>query len=142
MERSSIRTISTRSRGIGRFAGHDIVLPMWRIHRHIGMGGDQLVAAVAGDEVEGRLGDSLRNASADEFGQLRDECTALEGAQKLLAELKRRAHTVVLASSSSSGDLDHFLDLLEIRPSSTHGRGRRRTADEAPSRRDRARPRD
>ena len=98
------------------FRRHDIVLPMWRIHRHIGMGGDQLVAAVAGDEVEGRLGDSLRNASADEFGQLRDECTALEGAQNLLEELKRRAHTVVLASSSSSKDLDHFLDLLEIRP--------------------------
>ena len=25
------------------FRRHDIVLPLWRIHRHMGMGGDQLV---------------------------------------------------------------------------------------------------
>ena len=25
------------------FREHEIVLPIWRIHRHIGMGGDQLV---------------------------------------------------------------------------------------------------
>ncbi len=89
---------------------------MWRIHPHIGMGGDQLVAAMAGDEVERRLGDALRDASAEEFAKFRDECVGLEGAQKLLADLKRRGHTVVLASSSSSKDLDHFLDLLELRP--------------------------
>ena len=40
---------------------------MWRIHRHIGMGGDQLVKAVAGDDVEQRLGDALRDAQRDEF---------------------------------------------------------------------------
>jgi HAD superfamily hydrolase (TIGR01549 family) len=97
------------------FRRHDVVLPMWRIHRHIGMGGDQIVAAVAGVEIERRLGDSLRKASADEFEQLRDECTGLAGAQTLVAELKRRGHTVVLASSSSAEDLDHFLDLLGIR---------------------------
>jgi beta-phosphoglucomutase-like phosphatase (HAD superfamily) len=28
------------------FREHGIVLPIWRIHRHIGMGGDQLVEAV------------------------------------------------------------------------------------------------
>ena len=27
------------------FARHDIVLPIWQIHRHIGMGGDQVVTA-------------------------------------------------------------------------------------------------
>jgi len=30
------------------FRRHEIVLPVWRIHRHIGMGGDQLVSALAG----------------------------------------------------------------------------------------------
>jgi beta-phosphoglucomutase-like phosphatase (HAD superfamily) len=34
------------------FKRHDILLPLWRIHRHIGMGGDQLVGALAGEEVE------------------------------------------------------------------------------------------
>ena len=36
------------------FRRHEVVLPVWRVHRHIGMGGDQLVAALAGDEVEAR----------------------------------------------------------------------------------------
>jgi phosphoglycolate phosphatase-like HAD superfamily hydrolase len=31
---------------------HGQVLPVWRIHRHIGMGGDQLIASRCGDEVE------------------------------------------------------------------------------------------
>ena len=34
-----------------RDEGYDV--PAWRIHRAVGMGGDRLVAAVAGDEVEG-----------------------------------------------------------------------------------------
>jgi beta-phosphoglucomutase-like phosphatase (HAD superfamily) len=28
------------------FCEHDMVLPLWRIHRHIGMGGDQRVPAL------------------------------------------------------------------------------------------------
>ncbi len=88
---------------------------MWRIHRHIGMGGDKLVAAVAGDRVERRLGDALRAVSAEEFQRLRDECAPLEGARELVAELKRRGLVVVLASSSSARDLDHFLDELDVR---------------------------
>ncbi len=31
--------------------------PVWRIHRLIGMGGDQLVGALGGEEVEARIGD-------------------------------------------------------------------------------------
>jgi HAD superfamily hydrolase (TIGR01549 family) len=88
---------------------------MWRVHRHIGMGGDQLVRAVAGDDAEARLGDELRDASRKEFRRLRDECEPLEGAHALCVELKRRGHVVVLASSSNEDDLDHFLDLLQVR---------------------------
>jgi HAD superfamily hydrolase (TIGR01549 family) len=88
---------------------------MWRVHRHIGMGGDQLVAAVAGPEVEKQLGDLLRDDHAREFASLRDECAPLAGARELCEELKRRGHAVVLASSSKQDDLDHFLDLLAIR---------------------------
>lgn len=88
---------------------------MWRIHRHIGMGGDQLVAAVAGDEIERRLGDRLRDASGEEFKPLRGECAPLEGARELCVELARRGLAVVLASSASEDDLDHFLDELEVR---------------------------
>jgi HAD superfamily hydrolase (TIGR01549 family) len=88
---------------------------MWRVHRHIGMGGDQLVPAVAGDDVERRLGDALRGAATEEFEPLRDECEPLAGAHELIEELKRRGLAVVLASSASEKDLEHFLDLLDAR---------------------------
>jgi len=88
---------------------------MWRVHRHIGMGGDQIVTAICDDDVEERLGDSLRDASKQEFRPLRDECLPLEGAKELVVELKRRGFVVVLASSSNQDDLDHFLDLLDVR---------------------------
>jgi HAD superfamily hydrolase (TIGR01549 family) len=88
---------------------------MWRIHRHIGMGGDQLVTAVAGEDVEQRLGDALRDASHEQFQPLRDECAPLDGAHELCVELKRRGFVVVLASSSNEDDLNHFLDELGVR---------------------------
>jgi HAD superfamily hydrolase (TIGR01549 family) len=97
------------------FRRFDVVLPMWRLHRHIGMGGDQYVAAVSSDEIEKRSGDDLRDAHDEEFQKLRDECAPLEGAHDLLVELKRRAHAVVLASSSNEDDLDHFLGVLDAK---------------------------
>jgi HAD superfamily hydrolase (TIGR01549 family) len=87
---------------------------MWRVHRHIGMGGDQLVTAVAGHDVERRLGQQLRDASGIEFERLRDECMPLGGARELVEELRRRGHRVVLASSSDADDLEFFVDRLGI----------------------------
>jgi HAD superfamily hydrolase (TIGR01549 family) len=88
---------------------------MWRVHRHIGMGGDQIVKAIAGEDVEREHGEALRAAQLEEFKRLRDECMPLEGAHDLVVELKRRGLVVVLASSSNRDDLDHFLDALEVR---------------------------
>ena len=34
------------------FRQFQIIVPVWRIHRHIGMGGDQLVEALAGKDVD------------------------------------------------------------------------------------------
>jgi HAD superfamily hydrolase (TIGR01549 family) len=97
------------------FRRFEIVLPVWRLHRHIGMGGDQYVKAVAGEETEKRLGDDLRDAHDEEFQRLRDECEPLEGARDLLAELKKRGLEVVIATSSGEDDLDFFVDKLEAR---------------------------
>jgi HAD superfamily hydrolase (TIGR01549 family) len=94
---------------------YEIVVPVWRLHRHIGMGGDQLVTAVVGEKIERELGADLRQAAADEFRPLRDECAPLAGALELVIELKRRKLTVVLASSSSEDDLEYFLEQLDIR---------------------------
>jgi len=91
-----------------------VVVPIWRIHRHIGMGGDQLVTAVAGAEVEERHGDELREAEHREFLRMRDECEPLEGARELLEELHHHAAAVVLASSASQDDVEHFLGVLDV----------------------------
>ena len=97
------------------FRKHGVVLPMWRLHRHVGMGGDNFVPAVAGDDVEERLGDDLRDEWERQFDELIDEVQPLAGARELIGDLKKRGHTVVLASSSIEKHLDHFIDLLDAR---------------------------
>lgn len=90
-------------------------VPFWVVHRHIGMGGDKLVAAVAGEEFEARSGDAVRDAEKRLFGELIDEVRALDGARELLAALRERGHRVVLASSADAADVEHYVDLLEAR---------------------------
>ena len=77
------------------FRARNVMLPIWRIHRHIGMGGDQLVAALAGEEVERREGDAIREVEAERYMELIDEVQALRGARELIEELKRRVDRVV-----------------------------------------------
>ncbi len=67
------------------FARHDAFVELWRIHRHIGMGGDQLVAELAGDEVEERSGDDIRDAESELYGELIDEVRVIDGARELIA---------------------------------------------------------
>ena len=97
------------------FRRHDVVLPLWRIHRAVGMGGDQLVPALVGDEVDRELGDDIRDARAELYGELIGEVAPLDGAHDLVADLKQRGLQVVLASSSPQDELDHYLDLLDAR---------------------------
>jgi HAD superfamily hydrolase (TIGR01509 family) len=97
------------------FREHGVVLPVWRLHRHVGMGGDKFVAAVAGDEVEERLGEQLRNRWEELFDEVIGEVEPLAGARGLVEELKRRGLTVVLASSSIEKHLDAFIEKLGVR---------------------------
>lgn len=98
------------------FRDVDVDVPIWRIHRHIGMGGDQFVPAVAGQEVEERHGSELRDGWEHHFAAIMDETRPLPGARELLAALKDRGHPVVLATSSPSEQLDRHLDVLGARP--------------------------
>lgn len=97
------------------FRQFDIVVPAWRIHRHIGMGGDQLVEAVAGAEAEQRYGEELRQCWIEKFGSMIDEIVVLDGARELLLELRGRDLRVVLASSGTPEHTDHYLSLLGAR---------------------------
>jgi HAD superfamily hydrolase (TIGR01509 family) len=97
------------------FRQSGIVLPIWRIHRHIGMGGDQLVEALTDSGVEREQGDEIRDAEKKLYFELIDEVEPMEGSRELIEDLKRRGHTVVLASSAKDDEVDHYLDLLNAR---------------------------
>jgi len=97
------------------FRDHGLTLPVWRIHRHIGMGGDHLVAALAGQRVEDRQGDSIRAAETALYADLIGEVEPFADARRLLELLAERGHRLVLASSGQRDDIEHYLDLLDAR---------------------------
>jgi HAD superfamily hydrolase (TIGR01549 family) len=97
------------------FRQHDVILPVWRIHRAIGMGGDQLVAALAGDAVEKEKGDDIRDAEKPLYKSMIEEVEVFEGARELIPDLKDAGHSVILASSAKEDEVEHYLDLLDAR---------------------------
>jgi HAD superfamily hydrolase (TIGR01509 family) len=92
-----------------------VVLQLWRIHRHIGMGGDQLVAALTDERFEHERGDEVREAETGHYEQLIPEVQPMEGSRELLSSIRSRGHTVLLASSAKPQELEHYLDLLDAR---------------------------
>jgi HAD superfamily hydrolase (TIGR01549 family) len=97
------------------FRQHGFTLPIWRIHRAIGMGGDQLVAELAGEQAEDKKGDEIRAAEKPLYMTMIDEVEPFKGAKELLRDLGEGERTVVLASSAKEDEVDHYLDLLEAR---------------------------
>jgi HAD superfamily hydrolase (TIGR01509 family) len=97
------------------FRQQGFVLPLWRIHRHIGMGGDQLVAALAGEGFDREHGDEVRAAEKVLYAELIGEVEPLAGARGLMEDLKSSGHTIVLASSAKTEELEHYLTLLDAR---------------------------
>ena len=97
------------------FRALDVTLPLYRIHRQIGMGGDQLVAALAGEDFEREHGDDVREREGERYMELIGEVCPLAGARELVEEVKRRGHAVVLASSAKAHEVDRYLDLLDVR---------------------------
>ena len=95
------------------FRRHGIVLPVWRVHRAIGMGGDQLVPALAGEKVDKEKGDEIRETRDPIYKELLSEVEPLHGAHDLIVDLKERGMRVVLASSSPKDELEHYLELLD-----------------------------
>ena len=97
------------------FAEHEADVPIWRIHRHIGMGGDQIVSALAGEDFEREHGDAAREAEGERYLDLIGEVSPLPGARELVVELKEQGHTVILASSAKEEEVEHYVDLLDAR---------------------------
>lgn len=97
------------------FRAQGIVLPVWRIHRHIGMGGDQLVGALTDERTDRELGERIREEEKRLYSELIGEVEPMEGARELIEDLRARGHKVVLASSAKQDEVDHYLDQLDAR---------------------------
>jgi HAD superfamily hydrolase (TIGR01549 family) len=88
---------------------------IWKIHRHIGMGGDQILDALIGERAAAEQGDAIREAEAGAYGELIGEVEPMEGARELLEKLRTEGARVILASSAKQEEVDHYLDLLDAR---------------------------
>lgn len=97
------------------FRRYDLTIPLWHIHRAIGMGGDQLIPHVAGEDVARRHAEDLDQAWTEEFRAMVDEVQPFEGARELLAEVKERGFRLVLASSGKQEFVTRFLELIDGR---------------------------
>jgi phosphoglycolate phosphatase-like HAD superfamily hydrolase len=94
------------------FGEVDVDVPLWRLHRAVGIGGDRYVAEVAGDDVERRYGDRLRDRHDELFGREIDRVRPLPGAPELLRELGDRGLKVVMASSGVAEHTERLLRLV------------------------------
>jgi HAD superfamily hydrolase (TIGR01509 family) len=97
------------------FRQNGFVLPVWKIHRTIGMGGDQLVSHLIGEEAAEEHEEDVRAAEKPLYLAMIEECEPLDGARELIADLRQRGRTVILASSAKGSEVDHYLDLLDAR---------------------------
>ena len=98
------------------FRAHGFVVQLWRIHRHIGMGGDQLVAALIGEEADERARRRHpRRREAGLHGDDRGGGRRSRARASSCSTCRERDHTIVLASSAKPDEVDHYLDLLIAR---------------------------
>jgi phosphoglycolate phosphatase-like HAD superfamily hydrolase len=97
------------------FRLHGLTIPVWRCHRAIGMGGDQLVKYLAGEGFEREQGETARIQEKALYAQMIAETQAFDGARGLIEDLKGLGCKVVISSSAQSKDLQHYLDLLDAR---------------------------
>src|SRR5688572_26086575 len=90
------------------FREHGRVVPIFEIHRRIGMGGDNLLEDLIGSDSK-----ELSETRKRYFRPLREELTAFDGASDLVREVSRRGALVVLATSASKEDLKALLAVLD-----------------------------
>lgn len=87
-------------------AGEDV--PMSKIHPLIGMGSDQLVKTLLGEER-----DDLKESHSGEFEPFMKEIHAFPGARDLLRAVSERSTMVVLCTSAKEDHLEPMLDELD-----------------------------
>lgn len=82
------------------FRHFDLDIPMYAIHRCIGMGSDKLVVRLAGRELEG-----VSEEQGRQFAKFRQEMRAFPGAGDLLRAVAGRGSAVVLGTSAKGEEV-------------------------------------
>ncbi|KKD09248.1 HAD family hydrolase [Streptomyces sp. WM6386] len=86
-----------------RQAGHDV--SMHAIHRAVGLGSEDLVARLIGENRAEQEADALSSAHKALYGQYFDRLPALRDAGRLLRRLDHEGWAVVLATSAGGAEL-------------------------------------
>ena len=84
-----------------------------QIHAQVGKGGDNLVPSLLPNvsaEVQERLAEAEGEIYRREY---MPKVEPFEGATEVLKRLAERGHTLVLASSASRAEVDHYVELLD-----------------------------
>ena len=97
------------------FADHAIHVDFQRVRRCIGMGGDKLMPAVSGLRDDSPLGTSIAQRRHRLFAErFLPHLSPFRDSARLVAEIKSRGHTVVVASSAQSDELDPLLTIAGV----------------------------
>jgi HAD superfamily hydrolase (TIGR01509 family) len=91
---------------------HGRIIPLVELHRHIGMGGDQLVESVAGADFDRDHGDAARRSEKLRYEELSPDVAALKNATELIEALRERGCDIVLATSGKEEDTERYRALL------------------------------
>lgn len=69
--------------------------------------------ALTNEETEREQGDEIRSTESALYMEMIEEVEPMEGANELILELRKRGHSVVLASSAKPEEVDRYLELLD-----------------------------
>ena len=95
---------------VAAFAERGVRVAFADVRRCIGMGGDKLMPAVSGIEEHSTHGTAISKRRGDIFKrEFLPTLTPFKDAGRLVAEVKRRGHTAVAASSAKAAELQPLL---------------------------------
>lgn len=90
-----------------RDAGETV--PMWRIHRCVGMGADKLLEELAGGDRP-----DIEKGWSRHYDDWKDRVSVLPGARELVRGLHERGLQVALATSGQEDDVAHLREVLGV----------------------------
>ena len=90
-----------------------LVVPQWKVHRHIGMDSGQLLDTLVPDATAAQL-EQATTLNSSYYRDLMPRLRVFPGAREKVAELARAGFTVVLATSAPDDELQVLREVLGV----------------------------